>query len=128
METENSTSPPRPLLPIAPSAEGALLASLLACLFWAFFMYVQLGSELIGPGKGVLSDHAMGVRAGIGFMWLLAAIGSAVFGKQSLGVIARSEGRLGGRGEALAAMILSLGTIGLTVLAGIVYGVFQMMK
>jgi hypothetical protein len=128
MEIENPNSPPRPQLPVAPSAEGAMLVSLVACAFWSFLVFVQVGSELIGPGKGIFSDHAIGVRGGLAFVWLLAAIGSAVFGKQSLGVIERSEGRLGGRGEAVAAMILSLGTIALTVLALVVYGVFQLLK
>jgi hypothetical protein len=128
MDLENADSTPRRRLPVAPGAEGAVCVAFLACALWAFLLLVQLGSEFIGPGKGVFSDHAIGLRGGLAFVWLAAAIGATFMGKQSLAVIRDSEGALGGRGEAITAMVLSLGTIVLTILALIAYGLVQWLK
>ncbi len=128
MEIENLDPASRRKLPIAPLAEVAMCVACVACAFWAFLLVVQVGSEMIGPGKGVFSDHAIGVRGGLAFLWLAAAIAGIVLGKQSLGVIGQSEGALGGRAEAIAAMVISLGTIALTVLALIAYALLQFMK
>jgi hypothetical protein len=128
METENAESTPRPLLPIAPAAEGAISIAFLACGLWALTVLVQLGSESFGLGHGVLSGDLAGLRAGLAVLWLAAAIGAAIVGKKGLDAVKDSDDRFAGRGEALAAILLSLGTIGLTVLALAIYGIFQALR
>jgi hypothetical protein len=61
-------------------------------------------------------------------LWLAAAIGAAIVGKKGLDAVKDSDDRFAGRGEALAAILLSLGTIGLTVLALAIYGIFQALR
>jgi hypothetical protein len=128
METENADSEPRRMLPVAPSAEGAISIAFLACGLWALAVLIQLGSEAFGLGHGVFSGDLVGLRGALVVLWLAAAICATVFGKQSLDVIKNSDGRFGGRGEALAAVVLSLGTIVLTILALVIYAILQAMR